>query len=201
MSLASGTVILLTGAALAAIRLPVDAPEDAMSVRHLVSQNPEVQKLRSEYTAYTGRLRHITVEDIHDLLGEPNTGRANDLVLPAFAPNYAYVTGATAHSRQIESYAIGSSAVLKVYVGSNGTSINRAMLYFRRDSDFVPLLSETDLVGRLEWDKQRLQEIKTNLPLITLHNLVQKYLPHKKSAADPGQQLPAGDVLTSAPEE
>ena len=201
ISMALVALLAMSDAVLAGISFSARAPGDEMSVRRSVAQQPEVMNLRGDYTAIVRRLNHLHAEDIQALLGKPITVSTNDLVLPIFAPNMAYVTGYApppgSDRSRVESFAVGSSGVLEVHVSHNGTSVARTVLYHRRDAHFIRLLKESDLTKRLEWDKKHFEQIKKRLPLPDLEDLMSKYVPIKKGKEELGQQ-PAGAVTQEA---
>ena len=99
-------------------------------------------------------------------IGGPQIGKhPDDLVSPLFAGNGLMVSGLhstdpTANKNHTDLHAIGKLGYIELYYGTDGETVQTAVLYNRADKQFVPLKSPDDFEKRLEWDKARFALLK-----------------------------------------
>ena len=99
-------------------------------------------------------------------IGGPQIGKhPDDLVSPLFAGNGLMVSGLhstdpAADKNHTDLHAIGKLGYIELYYGTDGETVQTAVLYNHADKQFVPLKSPDDFEKRLEWDKARFALLK-----------------------------------------
>jgi hypothetical protein len=110
--------------------------------------------------------------------GPTVTRHPADLVLPLTVPETAWVSGLhTSHPEwnrnHTDLHTIGDAGYVEFYFANDGQRLETALVYYRADEKFVPLLTTNDFARRLAWEWGKFLQVKKLLedhmpPMINL---------------------------------
>jgi hypothetical protein len=143
----------------------LDAPGDDKGARGEVWNEPDLELFNAEYHKLVEtRVLPLKIDDVKKVFGPVLSQIPNDLVLPLCVGSGIMVSGANRFTAQDKSHedfhSMGPSGVVRCFYGLNGTNLQAAVFYFRKDSNFVPLKSATNFTERLEWEKGKFRAMK-----------------------------------------
>ena len=156
----------------------LNAPEDNC---HFIGDDadrnhphPEWAPLQTKYyDLIRTRIFPFKYGDITNAFGPKLDKQPNDCALPSFVPAIVILSGTVISNdqRHTDFYAIGDIGCLEIFYSWDGKSVEDAVIYFHADSKFVRLWFNDYNAERLEWEKAKLDLVKTwfddHLPKIT----------------------------------
>ena len=162
----------------------LDFPQDDLPSRMAVRDRLELNPLRAAYwEVMQTRLFPLKLDDISKIFGpvlatttnwwvynmDPRGKSAGpalarhpaDIVLPMFIPETMMVSGLhspepAGNKNHTDLHAVGDIGYVEFYYANDGERLETALLYFRADDKFIPLVSTNDFAKRLEWEKAQL---------------------------------------------
>lgn len=148
-----------------AIVEPLDAPQDSREIRDAIKEDPEVASLRHDYNTFQeAHLWPLLASETVAVFGKKLSKLPRGYVLPVFEPLMFVTTGLLDGSKPDKThrdlYAIDQLGYVELVFNQDGERLHAALLYFREDTDFVPLKSKADLTARLNWERKKWELVK-----------------------------------------
>jgi hypothetical protein len=158
-------VLAFCNAGHAVISMSLDAPGDDPDARREAWYEPELEPFRANYQQFIEtRFLPLKLDDVKRILGPRLSRKPDDMVLPLCMGFGIMISGGnrfTALDRShIDLHTVGPSGFVQCFYQLNGTNLEAAVFYFRKDPSFVPLKSATNFTERLEWEEGKFRAME-----------------------------------------